>query len=46
MRLTEEKEALIRRLHGEGRAVASIARLVGLTRKTVDRALRRAGMGP
>ncbi|HZT83256.1 MAG TPA: hypothetical protein VFA26_23705 [Gemmataceae bacterium] len=46
VRLTEEKEALIRRLHGEGRAVASIARLVGLTRKTVDRALRRAGMGP
>lgn len=46
VRLPEEKEALIRRRHGEGKAVASVARLVGLTRKTVYRALRRAGTGP
>jgi DNA invertase Pin-like site-specific DNA recombinase len=39
VRLTEEKETLIRQLHGEGKPVAAIARLVGLTRKTVYRAL-------
>jgi len=41
VRLTEEKERLIRQLHADGQAVAAIARLVGLTRKTVYRALRR-----
>jgi transposase-like protein len=46
VRLTEEKEAAIRQLHGEGKAVASIARTVGLDRKTVYRALARAGAGP
>jgi DNA invertase Pin-like site-specific DNA recombinase len=47
VRLTEEKETLIRRLHGEGKPVAAIARLVGLTRKTCYRALSlRAEVGP
>lgn len=41
VRLTEEKEELIRRLHGEGKAVAAIARVVGLTRVTVYKALAR-----
>ena len=35
IRLTEEKEKLIRQLHAEGKPKAVIARLVGLTRKTV-----------
>jgi DNA invertase Pin-like site-specific DNA recombinase len=39
VRLTEEKETLIRRLHAEGKPVAAIARLVGLTRRTVYKAL-------
>jgi DNA invertase Pin-like site-specific DNA recombinase len=46
VKLTEEKEAVIRQLHGEGKSVAAIARLVGLTRKTVYRALGRAGAKP
>ena len=41
VRLTEEKEALIRQLHAENKPVAAIARLVHLTRRTVYRALRR-----
>ncbi len=41
IRLTEEKEALIRQLHADGKPVAAIARLVGLTRKTVYGALKR-----
>jgi len=41
VQLTAEKEAVIRQLHGEGKAVASIARMVGLTRKTIYRALAR-----
>ena len=41
IRLTEEKETLIRQLHSEGKPVAAIARLVGLTRKTVYAALKR-----
>ncbi|MCI0702170.1 MAG: recombinase family protein [Planctomycetia bacterium] len=41
VRLTEEKEDVIRQLHSEGKSVASIARTVGLTRKTVYRALSR-----
>ena len=43
VRLTEEKETLIRSLHAGGEKVATIARLVGLTRKTVYRALRMVG---
>ena len=35
VRLTEEKEALIRQLHAENKPVAAIARLVHLTRRTV-----------
>lgn len=41
VKLTQEKEALIRQLHGEGTAVAAIARMVGLTRKTVYTVLER-----
>ena len=41
VKLTEEKEALIRQLHAENKPVAAIARLVHLTRRTVYRALRR-----
>jgi DNA invertase Pin-like site-specific DNA recombinase len=40
VRLTVAKEMLIRQLHVERKAVAAIARLVGLTRKTVYRAIR------
>ena len=40
IKLTEEKEALIRQLHAEGKAAASIARTVRLTRKTVYRAIK------
>ena len=39
IRLPVEKEALIRQLHAEGKAVAAIARLVGLSRKSVYKAL-------
>jgi DNA invertase Pin-like site-specific DNA recombinase len=39
IKLTEEKETLIRQLHAEGKAVAAIARMVGLTRKTVYKAI-------
>jgi transcriptional regulator of acetoin/glycerol metabolism len=35
-----EKEKLIRQLHAENKPVAAIARLVGLTRKTVYKAIR------
>jgi DNA invertase Pin-like site-specific DNA recombinase len=45
-RLTEEMEAVIGQLHREGRSVASIARTLGLDRKTVYRALARGGAGP
>ncbi len=41
VRLTEEKEAVIHHLHDQGKTVASIARLVGLTRRTIYKALRR-----
>jgi len=41
VRVTTEKEALILQLHGECKPVASIARLVGLSRKTVYQVLRR-----
>ena len=36
---TVEKEALIGQLHAEGKPVAAIARMVGLTRKAVYRAI-------
>jgi DNA invertase Pin-like site-specific DNA recombinase len=40
VRLTEEKERLIHQLHRESKTIAAIARLVGLTRKTVYKALK------
>jgi len=43
VRLTLEKETLIGQLRSEGKSVASIARLVGLTRKTVYKAIKRNG---
>jgi hypothetical protein len=43
IKLTEEKEMLIHQLHAEGKPVAAIARMVGLTRKTMYRALGGAG---
>ena len=43
VRLTVEKETLIKQLRIERKSVASIARLVGLTRKTVYKAIRRNG---
>jgi DNA invertase Pin-like site-specific DNA recombinase len=45
LRLTEEKEALVRQLHAESKPVAAIARMVGLTRRTVYKALKRNGVG-
>jgi DNA invertase Pin-like site-specific DNA recombinase len=39
IKLSVEKEALIRQLHAEGKPVAAIARLVGLSRKSVYTAL-------
>lgn len=41
VKLTEEKEAVIHQLFDQGATVASIARTVGLTRKTVYKALER-----
>jgi DNA invertase Pin-like site-specific DNA recombinase len=41
VRLTEEKEAVIHQLFGQGAMVASIARTVGLTRNTIYKALER-----
>jgi DNA invertase Pin-like site-specific DNA recombinase len=40
IRLTKEKEALIQRLHAEGKPIAAIARMVGLSRKSVYKALQ------
>jgi DNA invertase Pin-like site-specific DNA recombinase len=40
--VTEGKEALIRRLAAEGQKIAVIARMVGLSRKTVYKVLRAA----
>jgi DNA invertase Pin-like site-specific DNA recombinase len=34
LKVTEDKEGLIKRLHEEGRRITSIARLVGLSRQT------------
>jgi DNA invertase Pin-like site-specific DNA recombinase len=39
IKLTVEKEMLIHQLHAEGKPVAAIARMVGLTRKTVYKAI-------
>lgn len=39
IKLSVEKEALIRQLHAEDKAIAVIARLVGLSRKSVYKAL-------
>lgn len=39
VKLTEEKEAVIHQLFDQGATVASIARTVGLTRKTIYKAL-------
>lgn len=41
VKVTVEKEKLIVKLHGEGQAVAAIARLVGLTRRTIYKVLDR-----
>jgi DNA invertase Pin-like site-specific DNA recombinase len=43
VKVTSEKEALIRRLCRRGETVAAIARATGLTRKTVYQVARRAG---
>ncbi|MBS0267305.1 MAG: recombinase family protein [Planctomycetes bacterium] len=45
VKLTEEKEVAIRQLHQQGQSVAAIARTVGLTRKTIYRALDRELIG-
>jgi DNA invertase Pin-like site-specific DNA recombinase len=34
IRLTAEKESLVRQLHAEGKPIAALARMVGLSRKT------------
>jgi DNA invertase Pin-like site-specific DNA recombinase len=39
IKLTEEKETLIRQLHAQSKPVAAIVRMVGLTRKTVYKAI-------
>ena len=46
IRLTQEKEALIRQLHAEGKPIAAIARLVGLSRKSVYKPWRGQGTWP
>jgi DNA invertase Pin-like site-specific DNA recombinase len=43
--LTEEKEVLARKLKAEGQSVASIARNLGIARKTVYVALKRGAVG-
>lgn len=45
VKVTEEKETVIRQLHDKGYSIASIARTVGLTRKTIYRALGRELVG-
>ena len=39
VRLSEEKEKAIRRLYADGKAIAEIARVVGLSRPTIYKAL-------
>ena len=45
VKVTEEKETVIRQLHDKGYSIASSARTVGLTRKTIYRALGRELVG-
>lgn len=45
VKVTEERETVIRQLHDKGHSIASIARTVGLTRKTIYRALGRELVG-
>ena len=45
VKLTTEKEVAIRQLHEQGCSIASIGRTVGLTRKTIYRALGRELVG-
>ena len=45
VKLTTEKQVAIRQLHEQGYSIASIARTVGLTRKTIYRALGRDLVG-
>ena len=45
VKLTTEKQVAIRQLHEQGYSIASIARTVGLTRKTIYRALGRELVG-
>lgn len=45
VKLTEEKEVAIRQLHQQGQSVAAIARTLGLTRKTIYKALGREVIG-
>ena len=45
VKLTEEKEVAIQQLHQQGQSVSAIARTVGLTRKTIYRALGRELIG-
>jgi DNA invertase Pin-like site-specific DNA recombinase len=42
--VTEEKEALVKRLAAEGESIAAVARVVGLSRKTVYRVLAAGGV--
>ncbi|MFN7769723.1 MAG: helix-turn-helix domain-containing protein, partial [Planctomycetaceae bacterium] len=44
-KVTEEKETVIRQLHDKGDSIAAIARTVGLTRKSIYRALGREFVG-
>jgi DNA invertase Pin-like site-specific DNA recombinase len=41
VKLTVEKESLAKQLRGQGKPVAAIARILGLTRKTIYKALER-----
>jgi IS30 family transposase len=43
IKLTEERKTLIQQLHAEGKPVVTIARMLGLTRKTVYRTLKGRG---
>ncbi len=45
VKVSEEREALILKLHAEGQSIASIARLTSLTRRTVYRVLNRQEAG-
>jgi hypothetical protein len=44
-KVTEEKETVIRQLHDKGDSIASIPWTVGLTRKSIYRALGREFVG-